>query len=86
MWETAQQVSLIAVVGEELSRVKPTVQIREFRPADKLSTLGLDSADIIDLMASLEDRLEIEISDEDAMVVETFADLVTLLIKYRDGD
>jgi acyl carrier protein len=60
-----------------LSRVSG-VEPKEIRPEMDLTTdLGIDSPKALQLLVDLEDRLSIEISDEDAATMETVGDVLT---------
>jgi len=53
------------------SQLVPTAAIR--------SELGATSVDIVEILADLENEFNLEISDEDAMKLRTFGDLVAYL-------
>ena len=47
--------------------------------AELVANLGMDSAKALELLVELEDRLEIEISDEDAAKLNTVGDILLYL-------
>lgn len=55
-----------AVVLRELRAIAPEVPAEQIRPADDLrEQLDLDSMDVVNLMAALEDRLGVHIAETD---------------------
>lgn len=61
-------------VLSKISGVEPT----EIRPEmDLTADLGIDSPKALQLLVDLEDRLSIEISDDDAAQMETVGDVLT---------
>lgn len=50
----------------------------EFGMDDKLSALGLDSLDHVELVMELEEQLEVDVDDDDANAADTSAKLVKL--------
>lgn len=61
-----------------ISKQKPS----DLQPDHELiADLGMDSARALELLVELEDRLEIEISDEDAARLNTVGDI----LDYLDG-
>ncbi|ABW67887.1 acyl carrier protein [Desulfosudis oleivorans] len=54
----------------------------EIRPdAEFISDLGADSLDIVELLMSLEDEFDIEISDDEAEQIMTVKDAVEFITK-----
>ena len=53
--------------------------------ASFLDDLGADSLDIVELVMSLEEEFDIEISEEDAEKIQTIGDAVTY-VKERSGN
>jgi len=54
----------------------------EIRPdAEFINDLGADSLDIVELLMSLEDEFDIEISDEEAEQIMTVKDAVDFITK-----
>ena len=47
-----------------------------------MEDLGADSLDLVELFMTIEDELDIAISDEDAVNIKTIGDLVAILEKY----
>ena len=47
--------------------------------AEFISDLGADSLDIVELLMSLEDEFDLEISDEEAEQIKTVKDAVTYI-------
>lgn len=70
--ETAVEV-LSSLSGVEKGEIKPEM--------DLLADLGIDSPKALQLLVQLEDRLNIEISDEAAARMETVGDVLTYLEK-----
>ena len=67
MRETALVV-LAKVSGKDSDMLTPEAEL--------VANLGLDSAKALELLVELEDRLEIEISDDDAARLNTVGDIL----------
>ena len=65
--ETAKTV-LSKVSGREADRLEDSMQL--------VADLGIDSAKALQLLADLEDALDIEIEDEDAARMDTVGDVL----------
>ena len=58
------------------------IEISEIRPdAQFINDLGADSLDIVELLMSLEDEFDIEISDDEAEQIMTVQDAVEFITK-----
>ncbi|WP_027063019.1 acyl carrier protein [Mesoplasma seiffertii] len=49
----------------------------------KISSIGIDSLDLMDMIITLEDRLEIRVPDDKLMGLETINDLVKLVEELK---
>ena len=59
------------------------VDIQNLKPEDDLfATLGIDSPKALHLLLKLEDRFEIEISDEDVEGLKTVGDVLHAIDRY----
>lgn len=65
--------TIIELLGVDESKVTPEARFRE--------ELEADSLDIVELIMALEDKMSIEISDEDAQNITT----VGAAVEYIDG-
>ena len=56
------------------------VELQEIRPEmDLTADLGIDSPKALQLLVDLEDRLSLEISDEEAAQMQTVGDVLTFV-------
>ena len=46
-----------------------------------IEDLGADSLDVVELLMSLEDQLQVEVSDEEAAQLKTVGDIVAIVAK-----
>ncbi|MEG1447785.1 MAG: acyl carrier protein [Oscillospiraceae bacterium] len=72
--ETFDKVKEILVEQLDVEEAKVTME------AEIISDLGADSLDLVDLVMTLEDEFDTEISDEDVESLKTVGDIV----KYID--
>ena len=54
--------------------------------ASFIEDLGADSLDTVELIMSLEEKFNIEISDEDAEKIKTVQDVVDYILKAKGGN
>lgn len=73
MSETFEKVKEIIVEQLDVEEDKVTLE------ASITDDLGADSLDVADLVMSLEDQFEIEISEDDADNVKTVGDIVKII-------
>lgn len=58
----------------------------EVRSEDRLiEDLGAESADLVNLVAALEDRFALSIGEEEAAALETVADVEALVAKHPEA-
>lgn len=55
------------------------VDISNLKESDSLSSLGLDSLDLVEVMLSIEDELGIEFTSEEIAKLSTLKDVVNLI-------
>lgn len=55
------------------------VDISNLKETDSLSSLGLDSLDLVEVMLSIEDELGIEFTSEEIAKLSTLKDVVNLI-------
>ena len=68
-----------AVVVEQLN-----VNEGEVKPESKfVDDLGADSLDVVELVMALEEKFEIEITDEEAEKIQTVGDVVAYIEKAK---
>lgn len=72
--ETFDKVKEILVEQLDVEEAKVTME------AEVIADLGADSLDLVDLVMTLEDEFDTEISDEDVEALKTVGDIV----KYID--
>ena len=66
------------IIAEKLS-----VDLDEVVPeASFMDDLGADSLDLVELIMSMEEEFDIEISDEDAEALVTFQDVIDYIKKH----
>ena len=70
--ETALEV-IARISGTDRSRLTPDLEL--------VANLGFDSAKALELLVTLEEKLGIEIEDEDAARLNTVGDILTYLEK-----
>lgn len=69
MDQKTKALEVIAKIGStSADQLKPEMEL--------VADLGMDSAKALELLVELEDRLEIEISDEDAARLNTVGDIL----------
>ncbi|AUF83356.1 acyl carrier protein [Mesoplasma syrphidae] len=49
----------------------------------KVASIGIDSLDLMDMIVTLEDRLEIRVPDDKLMNLETIGDLINLVEELK---
>ena len=57
------------------------VDISNLKEEDSLTSLGLDSLDLVEVMLAIEDRLGIEFTSEEIAQLSTLKDVVKLIEK-----
>ena len=55
------------------------VDVSNLKEEDSLSSLGLDSLDLVEVMLSIEDQLSIEFTSEEIANLSTLKDVVKLI-------
>ncbi len=65
------------VVGADITTLKPETEL--------VADLGVDSAKALHLLVELEDRLEVESSDEVVAEMNTVGDLLSAVSEYADA-
>ena len=55
------------------------VDISNLKEEDSLSSLGLDSLDLVEVMLTIEDKLSIEFTSEEIASLSTLKDVVKLI-------
>lgn len=69
-------------IYEKLSKiVKKFIKGKEITPESKLKELGLDSLDIADILAAIEEEFGFEFEDEEMYSISTVEDLKNLIEK-----
>lgn len=63
------------IVTQELKKMTKKV----FSLKDKILNLNIDSLDLVELINQLEEKLEIAITDEELMSIETVEDVVNIV-------
>jgi acyl carrier protein len=63
------------IIGERLELALDDISLE----AEFISDLGADSLDIVELLMSLEDEFDLEISDEEAEKIKTVQDAVSYI-------
>lgn len=59
--------------------LKEKVDISNLKEDDSLTSLGLDSLDLVEVMLSIEDRLHIEFTSEEISHLTTLKDVIKLI-------
>lgn len=68
-----------------LQLISISTKRKEIKKTDSLEKdLGLDSMDLVELMIKIEDKLNIEISEEDFNSIKTVGELESYLAKFND--
>jgi acyl carrier protein len=67
--------TIIELLGVDESKITPEARFRE--------ELEADSLDIVELIMALEDKMDIEISDEDAQNITTVGETVAYIDKSK---
>lgn len=69
-------------IYEKLSKiVKKFIKGKEITPESKLKDLGLDSLDIADILAAIEEEFGFKFEDEEMYSISTVEDLKNLIEK-----
>ena len=68
------------IIKESFSEV---VKGKNFDKNTEISSLGIDSLDVVDLIMDLEEELGIEFSDEELMSIHTMKDVCDLIDKKK---
>ena len=55
------------------------VDITQLKEDDLLTSLGLDSLDLVEIMLTIEDRLGVEFTSEEILNLKTIGDIVSLI-------
>lgn len=67
--------SLVFALGVEYDKINTTDTIRD--------KLGADSLDCVEICMDIEEKFDIEITDDDLLTIKTVGDLVNLIIALR---
>ena len=66
--------------------IKAQLGARDVRPQDRIiEDLGAESADIVGIIAALEDRYAIEIDEAELPDIRTVADLAASIVGHTEG-
>ncbi|MDY4848713.1 MAG: acyl carrier protein [Bacilli bacterium] len=59
--------------------LKDKVDVSSLKEDDPLSTLGLDSLDLVEVMLAIEDRLNVEFTSTEISSLATLKDVISLI-------
>ena len=77
MSQTEEALDIIArISGRDRTMLKPDMEL--------VADLGLDSAKALELLVALEDRLDLEIEDDEAGNLNTVGDIIAFLDRHQD--
>lgn len=77
--------SLLASLGELLSKHSQEVTARAIQPSDQLIDLGVDSLALLSLVVDMETTFGLSIDDADLDGARTVGDLESLIGRLREG-
>ncbi len=80
------QSEILEKVKEIVSKQLSVSEKQVTAEASFIEDLGADSLDTVELIMSLEEKFDIEISDEDAEKIKTVQDVVDYIVKAKDGN
>lgn len=80
------QSEILDKVKEIVSKQLSVSEKQVTAEASFIEDLGADSLDTVELIMSLEEKFDIEISDEDAEKIKTVQDVVEYIVKSKDGN
>lgn len=70
---------VIQLFREAVSEVDNKAKIETIEPDTKLADIGLDSVMTMEVIAALEDKLEVRFPDEDLSTISSVSDLARLI-------
>ena len=69
-------------IKESVSRIlESKVNVSNVKETDSLSTLGLDSLDLVEIMLQIEDEFHIEFSSDEIVNLSTVQDVLDIIEK-----
>ncbi|MBI4870463.1 MAG: acyl carrier protein [Candidatus Riflebacteria bacterium] len=80
------QSEILDKVKEIVSKQLSVSEKQVTAEASFIEDLGADSLDTVELIMSLEEKFEIEISDEEAEKIKTVQDVVDYIVKAKGGN
>jgi acyl carrier protein len=72
----------LAALREELKRIAPDVNADDVGLDTDIAALGIESVTMLELIAALEDRFEIELPDDELTTLNTLGDVIELLQRH----
>lgn len=73
---------MLAAIRVELKKIAPEVSADGFNLDTDIATLGIESVTMLELIAALEERFEIELPDDELTTLDTLNDVIELLARH----
>lgn len=78
-------VDLKTIVSKLMKLSLAEVDGRAHQNSNLRDDLGIDSVESLDFLTAVEELYSIKISDEEATTLQTVADVITLIMKKKNG-
>lgn len=73
---------LLAAIRAELEKIAPEVSADSLNLDTDIATLGIESVTMLELIAALEERFEVELPDDELTTLDTLGDVIELLSRH----
>lgn len=73
---------MLAAIRVELEKIAPEVSADNLSLDTDIATLGIESVTMLELIAALEERFEIELPDDELTTLDTLHDVIELLARH----
>jgi acyl carrier protein len=81
---TVTENDVLEEIRDQLEQIK-VPGAKDAKPDDTWSELDVDSLDLVELVKALEDRFDIEISDDDLKPIESVGAAIELTMRLADA-
>jgi acyl carrier protein len=73
---------ILAAIRVELEKIAPEVSADGLDLNTDIATLGIESVTMLELIATLEERFDIQLPDDELTTLDTLGDVVELLQRH----
>lgn len=73
---------MLAAIRVELEKIAPEVSADSLSLETDIATLGIESVTMLELIAALEERFDIELPDDELTTLDTLNDVIELLARH----